>query len=186
MLPAENGCCNLKPILIHRNDIKVERGGARARERGKREEDQGENERRQRENVSLRAFPERRIKRERGDPGVGCCKRRATPSHGGRVSPCIFISNIAHIQSSARDGQKDRRRHQCDTNPAPCTVITIGAQQFIRLSGIKTPLRSLESTAYTPFPICSCHYVINVKTCGPRALRGLAPSTFFSWGREGG
>ncbi len=35
MLPAENGCCNLKPILIHRNDIKVERERARARERGR-------------------------------------------------------------------------------------------------------------------------------------------------------
>lgn len=42
MLPAENGCCNLKPILIHRNDIKVERESECTRER-KREEDQ-ENE----------------------------------------------------------------------------------------------------------------------------------------------
>lgn len=35
MLPVENGCCNLKPILIHRNDIKVEREGARAIGRGR-------------------------------------------------------------------------------------------------------------------------------------------------------
>lgn len=39
MLPAENGCCNLKPILIHRNDIKVEGEGEeeeeRQRERGR-------------------------------------------------------------------------------------------------------------------------------------------------------
>jgi len=95
MLPAENGCCNLKPILIHRNDIKVERKWAGGRERKIRKmRADGE-----RMCMSLSVSWKEDKKRERGDPGVGCCKRRATPSHGGRVSPYIFIFNTAHIYS---------------------------------------------------------------------------------------
>jgi len=42
MLPAENGCCNLKPILIHRNDIKVERESERKRERKRAKDSENE------------------------------------------------------------------------------------------------------------------------------------------------
>ena len=111
----EGGCCQRKMAAATSSLSWYTETTSRWRERAESKRERGRERKirkmradRERIWVSLWVFPERRIKRERerGDPGVGCCKRRATPSHGGRVSPYIFIFNIAHIyiQPSEQSG----------------------------------------------------------------------------------
>lgn len=102
----EGGCCQRKMAAATSSLSWYTETTSRLREREQEREDERERLGKwgemKRECESLGFSWKEDKERERGDPGVGCCKRRATPSHGGRVSRYIFIFNIAHIEPSAR------------------------------------------------------------------------------------